>query len=445
MRRWCRGAAGPGRPGALGEGASGRGPQRGAMRARSALALAVLLALPVVLSAVPARDPALQRHATGALLGAQLEGVLDRAAPREGAPLRGILAPAAPLDAGRTVHVLVGERAWSVAVPPGGALLDLDGDGQAELRAHLEGNPPALGLAGLAPARAAWAVWVEHGGGRVGLTGAGPAPAAALASLREGALRVVAEGAPEAWTAAFASAGAERRTLAFRAAGGPVDLEASLGLGFRVRAPEGVPGALRLLLAEGPRSHDLTLAEVPAGAQVLADALQGLHYRAPSPGGALAYAGPADIAGQRGALTLDAEPLPARMDLAQDGEGLTLQGEPDVDAVVDWRPPGGAGMRFIANDADRVTVQPGPAGGIVVDGGRGRVAFLRTPASGEGDAESKPGEGLVVDLGTQGAAAVGAPTPLGPAVLTLALAALVVWAVRGKRAPQQAQDQRQVE
>lgn len=403
------------------------------MRARSALALALVLAAPLVLAAAPTRDDALRPHAAGLQLGAQLELVLGRVGASQPEARPGVLdAPRdAPRGSGATlveVHWLAGERAWTTWLASRmGQPVDLDGDGEPELRVEVDasGSTVSLTIAGIAPARTAWAAWVERDGARWGLSGAGAPPEAAVVTLREGDLRVRVVAPSGSWHAAFAHAEGAKRTLAWLGAGaGAAELEASLGHGYHVRLPQGAAGGLRLLLADDLRAHDLTLRGLPAGALVARDADGPLRYRAPQPGGALAYQGDADAIGQRGDLDVKAEPLPPELTLAAEGDGFAVEASQPTDVLLDWRPVGGEGIRFVGNDVERVAVQPGASGGLVVAGPRGTVAVLR-PGPGGDD-----GLGQVVDLGAQGALAVGAPSPLFPALVAVILGGAVVWAVR---------------
>lgn len=405
------------------------------MRARTALGLALLLALPLVLAAAPQDEGPLASHAAGARLGGQIELVLGRVA-REAPPLRPGVMPAAPplpasppLEGGGPaveVHLLAGERAWTQWVPVvSPQAVDLDGDGAPELRISVDQvRNPALRVEGQGPARVAWAAWIEDGAARYGLTGAGRAPPRAEVSLREGELRLDAAGPAAAWHAAFAFAGEHKRTLAWLGERG-ADLDAALGQGYIVKFPRGA-AAVRLLLADDARTHDLTLRDAPPGAVVAREADGPLRYRAPRAGGSLAYAGDADAAGQRGDLSLAVERLPRNLTLAPDGEGFVLDAGEPTDLILTWSPPGGKGIRIVGDDVTRVTVQPGAAGGLVVAGPTGRLAV--------GAADEEPSDlGTVVDLGAQGAAAVDTPAFLTPAAAALALAGMALWVYQAFR------------
>lgn len=401
------------------------------MRARSALALAALLALPMLLVGAPRDDAPLASHALGGALSAQIETVLGRVAPPAAglpagvmpAPGSGPVAPAGQVQ----VHWLAGERTFATWVVPGvGEAVDLDGDGAAELRVDVSKDVPrALTVSGLGPTDVAWAAWLDQDGARVGLTGAGRAPPAAMAALRDGDLRLQVRGATHAWHAAFAYAGEAKRTVAWlHEPGARADLEAFVGLGYLARVPAGAHGGLRLLLVDGERTHDLVLRDVPPGAQVAREVDGALRYRAPRAGGALAYSGDADAVGQRGDLAFDAESLPDSLVVAPAGPGFVVEASKPTDVLLDWKPPGGSGLRFVGNDIQRIEAEPGAAGGVLLRGPQGQVAVLR-PTSGD--------QPEVLQLGAQGVA-VAPASPLLPALLAVILGGIIWWALRAPKA-----------
>lgn len=394
------------------------------MRARNALVLAVVLALPMVLAAAPRDDAPLASHAVGGVLSAQIEAVLDQLSAEPAALPPGILgAPTLDVNAAGEVevHWLFRDRATSTWVQPGvGEPVDLDGDGAPELRVEVSAQRPrALTVSGLGPTTAAWAAWLDLDGARVGLSGAGRAPPAAMVALRDGDLRLQTRGGSTAWHAAFAYAGEAKRTVAWlHEPGTRADVEAFVGLGYLARAPAGVQGGLRLLLVDGPRTHDLVLRDVPPGAAVARESEGALRYAAPRPGGDLAYSGDADAVGQRGDLAFTAEDLPDKLVVAPDGPGFTVEASRPTDMMLDWRPPGGQGVHFVANDLERLEGQPGGAGGILLTGPTGSLAVLR------------PDQGLAAALGAQGLA-VAPASPLFPALLAVVLGGIGWWALRG--------------
>ncbi|HEV8360532.1 MAG TPA: hypothetical protein VGR28_08775 [Candidatus Thermoplasmatota archaeon] len=383
------------------------------MRARTAVALAAMLAAPMALASLPHPNARLEAHA-GVQLSAQLQALLARAQSLE--------APAAPtLGQGLVVHWLAGARTWTTPLVPGQAqAVDLDGDGRAELRAlAIEGAWPRLAVEGLAPAAQPWTAWVEDGAGRWGLAGAGTPPAHADARLLGGTLQVrAAPGASAGWHAAFAITDQAQRSVAWLAeARGPRAFEVQAGEGIVLRTLAEAEGGLRVVVLDGARAVDWTLRGAPAGALLSLDPDGALRYHAARAGGALAHVGDAAPLGQAGALQALLSPLPAQMVLQPAGDGAALAASEPTDVLLDWVPEQGRGdgVRVVGNDVRDLTVQPGATGGVVVRGSEGQAAIER------------PAGGAPVELGVQVAAA-GQPSPWPAALAAGLLAAAVAMA-----------------
>jgi hypothetical protein len=381
------------------------------MRARVAVLLATVLAVPMVLGALPLRQPALESHAATNELGLRLEALLARVRAAESQE-----APA--LAAGVVVHWLAGAHGFSTTANAQPQAVDLDGDGAPELRVLAEaGQWPRVVFQGLEPAVEPWVAWVEAGESRWGLSGQGASPDAVTLRFRGGSLETgVAGGAGAGWHAAFALTAQAKRSVAWLSeAEGPDGFAFDVGAGWRARV-DASTGGLRFILLDDGRAHDITLRGLPSQAILAQPAAGGLQYLGAAMGGALAYAGDASPIGQPGALEFAAEPLPANMSLGPAPDGLAVAAGTPTDMVLDWRPPGDGGIRVVGNDVAELRVGPGANGGLVLRG-EGRVAVQR-PGGVDG----------VVDLTAAGLAA-GTPSPLVPAAAALALAGVVIWAM----------------
>jgi hypothetical protein len=410
------------------------------MRARSALAMATAIAALLVISAMPAPPSAsLERHSATQLQGA-IHGLLGRIADESPTGLAPGLLPALPMEgaprdgnAHVLVHFLAGERSWAQWIPVHGAkAIDLDGDGTSELSVGVEGTTSRwLAVSGTSPADVAWAAWIEQDAAKWGVTGFGLSPSIRV-GFSEGELLLAEHGLTGAWHAAFANVDKHQRALAWLHDPGFLrDFTAAVGLGYHVGIQQGGKGGIRLMLLDNEAKvpHDLTLRDAPTGAVIARDPDGALHYRAPTPGGALSSASDAAPIGQPGDLDVTAAPLPTSFTVQPRGPGFDVDSEEPTDLVLKWQPPAGAGVGIVGNGVRDLHVAPGAAGGLVVRGNEGRVAVSDLDSLGGPGA---PVGGHVVDLGTEGALAVSQTSPITPAAVALMLGGVVLWAMRAK-------------